>query len=281
MRCAQGDIRLHRRAVATLVRIGAPAAPGLVAALKNKPQEQRIELALVRLGPAAVPALREAISEERGSEGAAHVLGLIGPAATDAVPELIAVLQRQQAPATFRGEAAFALGRIGKPIDDIVSALITALKDRKREVRQQAADALGWIGPPAREAVPALVAALKDDETKVAIKACQSLSFIGDGGAARALLEAFQGDRNEVRAEAGRALWRLGPKAQQVMPALLSLAQGPIDKTAPARELLASFGPRVVPVLVQALYDDEAAQRETAAEMLGRIGPPRARRSRT
>lgn len=269
-----GDMRLHRRAIAVLVRIGAPAAPGLVAALKDKPREQRIEVALVRLGPAAVPALREALQEERGVEAVARVLGLIGPLAADAVPELIAILQRQQASTALRGEAAFALGRIGKPAGDIVPVLIAALKDRKMEVRQQAADALAWLDPPARAAVPALVAALKDEESKVVKKACNTLAFIGDAGAAPALLETFQAGDEEVRAAAARALWHLGPKARQVMPALLSLAQGPIDKTTPARVLLASFGPRVVPVLVDALHDEDAARRETAAEVLGRIGPP-------
>ncbi|HTU19904.1 MAG TPA: HEAT repeat domain-containing protein [Gemmataceae bacterium] len=287
----QGDIRLHRRAVAALIRIGAPAAPGLVAALKDKPREQRIEVALVRLGPAAVPALRDALTKERGSEAAAHVLGLIGPPAAEAVPDLIALLQRKQTTAALRGEAAFALGRIGKhdrraagptktdrrdagPTGDIVPVLIAALKDRKMEVRQQAADALGWIGPPAHKAVPDLVGALKDDEAKVAKKACQALSFIGDAGAAPGLLKAYQGDRNEVRAQASWALWNLGPKARNVLPSLLSLAQGPLDKTAPMRQLLASFGPQAVPDLVHGLHDDEAARREAAAEVLGHIGPP-------
>jgi HEAT repeat protein len=271
---AHRDIRLHRRAAAVLIRIGAPAAPGLVEALKDKPREQRIEVSLVRLGPAAVPALREALQDERGGEAAAHVLGLMGAPAAEAVPDLIAILQRPQAAGALRGEAAFALGRIGEPAGDIVPALIAALKDRNKDVRQQAADALGWIGPPAREAVPALVAALKDDDAKLAKKACQALSFIDDTGAAPALLETFQGDRDEVRAAASWALWHLGPKAQQVLPALRAFAQGPIEKSAAARTLLASFGPQVVPVLVNALHDDEAARREAAAEMLGRIGPP-------
>lgn len=269
-----GDIRLHRRAAAALVRIGANSAPGLIAALKGKPKEQRIEVALVRLGSAAVPALREALNEDRSGEAAAHVLGLIGSPASAAVPDLIAVLERQQAPAAFRGEAAFALGRIGEPVGDIVPVLIAALKDRKVEVRRQAADALGWIGPPAREAVPALIAVLKDEEAKVAKRACQALSFIGDARAAPPLLEIVRSDREELHAEAGQALWRLGAKAEQILPSLLSLAHGLKDKTAPARALLASFGPRAVPILVKTLRDDEPARRETAAEVLGRIGPP-------
>ena len=48
------------------------------------------------------------------------------------------------------------------------------------------------------------------------------------GRCSPALLAAFQDDRPAVAVEAGRSVWRLGPKADPVLPALLSLAQGPI-----------------------------------------------------
>jgi HEAT repeat protein len=272
--CEQGSIRLHRRAVAVLVRLGAPAAPGLVSALKNKAQQQHVEVILVRLGTAAVPALREALAEETGGEEATHVLGRIGRRAAEAVPDLITVLDRREAPTALRSQAAFALGRIGEPSDAIIPSLISALRDSKREVRERTAEALGRIGSPARQAVPALAVALKDDEAIVAIKACQALSFIGESEAAQPLLAAFQSDRTEVAVEASRALWRLGPKADPVVPALLTLAEGPVEKSAPARDLLASFGPHIVPMLVKALREDNAAKREAAVDVLGRIGPP-------
>ncbi len=272
--CEQGSIRLHRRAAAVLIRLGAPAAPALVAALKDKARQERVEITLVRLGPAAVPALRDALTEEIGGEAAAHILGLIGPRAADAVADLIAVLNRRQAPTALRSRAAFALGRIGEPSGTIVSALIAALTDNKMELRARAVEALGLIGPRAREAVPALAAVLKDDEAIVAIKACQALSFVGEADAAPALLTAFQDKRPEVALAASQALWHLGPKADPVLPAFLLLAEGPVEKSAPARNLLASFGPHIVPFLVKALRDNEAARREAAADALGRIGPP-------
>jgi len=280
--CQRGDVRLHRRAAAVLVRLGAPAVPQLAAALKDRTLQLWVEVILVRLGPVAVPALCQALTEENGGDAAAQILGLIGPRARTAVPDLLAVLKRRSAPTRVRSAAAFALGCIGEPADrrdtgprgDIVSALSAALSDSKKEVREQAAEALGWIGPPAREAVPALVAALKDEEAKVALKACQALSFIDDGEAAPALLAAFQGNRAAVAVEAGGALWHLGPKAEPIVPALLFAAQGPMEKAVPARELLASFGPRIVPALVNALHANQAAQREAAADVLGRLGPP-------
>jgi hypothetical protein len=144
--CEQGGPRLHRRATAVLVRLGAPAALGLAAALKDKAQPQRVAVALVRLGPVAVGPLREALLEEKGGEAAAYFLGLIGPRAADAVPDLIAVVQRTSSSTGLRGQAVFALGRMGEPSEAIVPALITALKDSKKEVREQAVIALGWIG---------------------------------------------------------------------------------------------------------------------------------------
>ncbi len=272
--CERGGIRLHRRAVAVLVRTGAPAAPGLVTALKDNAQQQRVEVALVRLGRAAVPALREALLDESCGEAAARILGLIGPRASDAVPDLITILDRRLSPTTVRGHAAFALGRIGEPNGAIVPALIAALTDSKTEVRERAAEALGGMGSSAREALPALASALKDDEASVAIRACLALSLIGDEGAAKPLLAAFQDKRSEVSVAASQAIWRLGPKADPVVLALLSLAQGPVEKTAPARNLLASLGPHIVPVLVEALSNDQAARREAAADALGRMGPP-------
>jgi HEAT repeat protein len=272
--CEQGGIRLHRRAAAVLVRQGATAAPGLVSALKNKAQQQRVEVILVRLGPAAVPFLREALTEEVAGEAAAHILGLIGPRAADAVPDLIAALKRREAPTALRSRAAFALGRIGEPSDVLVPPLIAALSDSKKEVRERGVEALGRIGSPARDAVPALAAALKDEEATVATKACQALSFIGESKVAQPLLAAFQSGRSEVAVEAGRALWRLGQQADPIVPALLTLAEGPIEKSAPARNLLASFGPHIVPMLVEALRDSDAAKREAAVDVLGRIGPP-------
>lgn len=272
--CIQGDLLLHRRAAGVLVRLGSPAASALAAALKDKAKESLVETALVRLGPAAVPALREALMEDKSGEASAHVLGLLGRRAADAVPDLIAVLKRRQAPAAARSEAVFALGRIDEPADVIVPALIAALTDSTHDVREQAAESLGWIDPPAPQAATALAAALKDADAKVAIKACQSLSFVGNEETAPALLATFQGGRTEVAIEAGRALWLLGSKAESVVPALLTASQGLPDKSGPARGLLASFGTGIVPVLIKTLGDSEAARREAAADMLGRIGPP-------
>ena len=60
--------------------------------------------------------------------------------------------------------AAYALGKIGTEVKDVVPALIIALKDNDRVVRMSAARAMGDIGPAAKGALPALEAALKDKD---------------------------------------------------------------------------------------------------------------------
>jgi HEAT repeat protein len=270
---ASSDVRLHRRAVAVLVRIGAPAAPGLVEALEKKPEEARVETALVRMGPAAAPALVEALKDETKGKEAAHVLGLMGSRGAAAVPGLIGVLRDRQAPAAVREEAADALGKIGEPVADVVSALTAALKDDKEKVRYQAAEALRWMGPLAKEAMPALVAALKDEDARTAEKACLALARLGDALAIRPLMEALQGPRGSVADQAALALWQIGPAAKDVVPGLIALLKKPPSESRRVRTLLLWLGPIAVPGLADALHDNEATVRQSAAEILGLLGP--------
>jgi HEAT repeat protein len=266
------DIRLHRRAVAALIRIGAPAASGLVAALKDG-ANHRAETALVRLGPAATPALIDALKDEKVSQDAARVLGLMGARATDAVPALIELLKDRHAAGSLRAAAAETLGLIGTPEGDIVAALLAALTEDKPEVRRGAAAALNWMGPPARSAAPALVAAVRDDDEKTAAAACQALARLGDAGVAPALFAALRSKRGVVADAALQALWQMGPNAKSIVPGLVSLLDTPPGESARIRALLATLGPVAVPQLTAALQDKEPKIRQAAIEMLGLIGP--------
>jgi HEAT repeat protein len=266
-------IHLYRRASAVLVRIGAPAAPQLVAALKDGSVSGGVETILVRMGPDAVPALIAGLADDSVCRGAAHVLIQMGPRAVAAVPALIEVLQRRKAVPGVREEAAEALGRIGEPAADIVPALIAALKDDNAVVRQQAAQALGWIGPPARAATPALLAALKDDKEKVAAMACWSLGRLGGEGVPLALLEVLQSGRDGPADMAGQALWQMDPAAKKVVPALIALLSKPPKETVRVRALLVLLGPIAVPDLAAALGKGEATLKQAAAEVLGQMGP--------
>ena len=73
---------------------------------------------------------------------------------------------------------ASALHRIDPEIEVAVPALVEALKDDSRFVREAAADALRKIGPDAKEAVPALINALKYGVPSVRRNAASALRLI-------------------------------------------------------------------------------------------------------
>jgi HEAT repeat protein len=153
--------------------------------LKKETKQNRVipfgaTSALEKMGPsaeAAIPVLIEALeneeidSSERGN--AAFALGGIGRAA---VPGLIETLERGDE--TARAWAAYALNRIGPDAKSAISALARALDDEWWWARQNAAIALGRIGPDAKSAVPALKQALKDENEQVREAAKGSLQMI-------------------------------------------------------------------------------------------------------
>lgn len=101
---------VRQTATDSLARIGMPALPALIEALKD-PQasvRDRAAHALARMGPPAsqaVPALIDALEDPdwRVRRSAARALGQIGPSAEAAVPALIEVIRD---PASDRGAPA-------------------------------------------------------------------------------------------------------------------------------------------------------------------------------
>ena len=134
------DMWLRVMAIDALIRIGQPAADGLIEALRDENHAVR--------------------------RAAAKALGKIG--AADAVRGLDAALL--DADADVRRFAAEALGRIGDA--GMVDGLGAALRDEQRRVREAAARALYHIGEPA---IPALLAALEDPNPDVGMTAIFTL----------------------------------------------------------------------------------------------------------
>ena len=166
------------RAVAAeaLVKIGTPAVPALIQALRDRSENVRFAAAeaLGKLGdPQAVPALIQALGDSDWyvRRAAAEALVKIG---TPAVPALIRALGDSDS--DVRAVAAWALVKIGTPA---VPALIKALGDWWSEnVRRAAAEALGDLGDP--QAVPPLIQALGDDWDAVRFAAAWALGKLGD-----------------------------------------------------------------------------------------------------
>jgi HEAT repeat protein len=279
-------------AARALGQIGAPAVPGLLAALRDAEEDVRraAAAALGEIGDAAaVPGLLAALgdAEEDVREAAAAALGQIG---APAVPGLLAALR--DADWRVRREAAKALRRIGDAA--AVPGLLAALRDADWRVRREAAWALGWIGDAA--AVPGLLAALRDAEEDVRIAlrsvlapqellaalryaeedvrraAAWALGWIGDAAAVPGLLAALRDAEEDVRRAAAAALGEIGDAA--AVPGLLAALR---DADADVREAAAAAlgwigDAAAVPGLLAALRDADADVRRTAAAALRRIG---------
>jgi len=256
---------VHKAAAAALGEIGAPAVPGLLAALRDAEEDVRraAAAALGKIGDAAaVPGLLAALGDAGWyvREAAAAALGQIG---APAVPGLLAALR--DADADLRRAAAAALKQIGTPA---VPGLLAALGDADADVREAAAEALGQIGDAA--AVPGLLAALGDADWRVRRAAAAALGQIGDKAAVPGLLRALRDADADVREAAAAALGEIGDAA--AVPGLLA-ALGDADwRVRRAAAALGQIGAPAVPGLLAALRDADADVREAAAAALREIG---------
>jgi hypothetical protein len=119
--------------------------------------------ALAKIGPAVLPALINALSSKKQSTRTIAVLTLftMERQARSAASALTAVLKDESV--GVRSLAASTLGRIGIERAKVsVPALVGALTDKDKAVRQSAAHSLGLFRAQAEPAVPALVRALED-----------------------------------------------------------------------------------------------------------------------
>jgi HEAT repeat protein len=166
--------------------------------------------------------------------------------------------------ADLRHRALNALIRLG---DAAVPALLDALHNPEREVRQAAAQALARVVDPR--------AARK--LTRAADWTYRRLLPDAPPGALPDLLEAFEVGSRPTRAAVAVALGRL--RDDRALPALLEALDGDslLVRLAAVRALGVIAAPDAVPFLADALYDPEPAVSRLAAEALERIDTPEAR----
>jgi len=149
-------------AAEALVMVGAQAVPAVVPLLtlerdasnqaKNGVWQRAAEI-LGRIGPPALPALVKALRDPNRRAAAAIAIGDIGPDAARAVPTLVSVADPNDFASLFVYEA---LGKIGPRAAAGVPALAAGTKAADPGIRNDAAQALGKIGPRAVAAVGAL-----------------------------------------------------------------------------------------------------------------------------
>jgi HEAT repeat protein len=227
----------------------------------------------------AVPALLRALGDDSEAVRrlALEALRKIGAPGKDDVPLLVAALKGRNPAA--RRYAAGALGQVGPDARPAAAALVAALRDGDAGLRQSAARALGQLGPDAKErALPALLDALGDDDAEVRAAAAEGLAALPlDAGDVSALLKLLRHRDAPVRAQAARALGKVGPEARKAVEALGEAVQdrNPAVRQA-ALEGLAGIGPdaaAVVEDVAGALQDPRKEVRRAAVEALGGIGP--------
>ena len=274
-----------------LVKIGKPAIPDLIEALRDKNLLVRRSAALIlaKIGSPAIPALVKALkdSDVRVRRRAAAVLKTISDQwawdlfgdkseAKAAVPQLIPLLKDSDA--DVRSSAASALGKIGAETKTAGPQLVPLLKDSDPNVRSSAADALGKIGAQAKTAGPQLVPLLKDSDARVRISAADALRNMGAEAktALPQLIPLLKDSDADVRSSAASALGSIGAEAKIAVPQLVPLLK---DSDARVRinaaDALGKIGFEAkiaVPQLVPLLKDSDTYVRINAASALGSIG---------
>ncbi|HEX6034539.1 MAG TPA: HEAT repeat domain-containing protein [Anaerolineales bacterium] len=240
-----GDVTKRERAAQELIRIGAEAVLPLIEALQTRDQNllplyQQILARIPSATPSLIKALHSAHPAIRGQ--VAEVFGISKD--REAVPALLEALQGEYF--TVRSRAALALGKIGDA--RTVQPLIGLMKDPEDEVRSAVCLALGFFKDPSTF----------DDITNVLL----------------------DDPKIEVRQAAARALGNTGHPA--ALPYLLEALHDSYwwyEREYAAGDLLTAIekmGTAAVDPLIEALRDKEGTVRKFAANLLGRLGDPRA-----
>jgi outer membrane protein assembly factor BamB/HEAT repeat protein len=180
-----------------------------------------------RIGPPAIPLLVDLLRHESDSirRGAVDELIDLAPHTEWIQPALRRALRDEDS--TVAGDAARALGALGKRATASVGALVNTLSHDDSYVRIYAAEALASIGPNAARATDALAKALSDPIPGVRWAACEALASIGPAAqsAVPQLIEALDDEFLYVRIFAAGALGSIGPKAQAAQAALRTTAR--------------------------------------------------------
>ena len=195
----------------------------------NEDLQLRTSEIIRRIGLPAIPLLVTLLRDERVSirRNAVDSLIDLAPHTESIQPSLRRALGDEDA--DVAGDAARALGALGKMARPSVGALVDTLSHQDAYVRIYAAEALASIGPDAATAAHALAEALGDPIPGVRWAACEALASIGPAAqpAVPQLIEALGDEYLYVRIFAAGALGSIGPKAQSARDALKAAADDP------------------------------------------------------
>jgi HEAT repeat protein len=232
-RLLASDPKVRATAEAALVQ-GAPRSLPLLRRFLDPDEHEDLHVVTLeiirRIGPPAIPLLVDLLQHEVDSirRSAADAFIDLAPHTEGIQPVLRRALGDEDS--MVAGDAARALGALGKSAGPSVGALVDTLSHEDPYVRIYAAEALASIGPAAATATNALAEALGDPVPGVRWAACEALAGIGPTAqsAVPQLIQALEDEFLYVRIFAAGALGSIGPKALSAREALRAAANDPI-----------------------------------------------------
>ena len=230
-RLLANDPKVRATAQAALVQVGPRSFPLLRRFVDPEHEDlHAVTFQIIqRIGPPAIPLLVDLLRHESDSIRRRAISELIDlvPHTESIQPALRRALRDEDS--MVAGDAARALGALGKRASPSVGALVNTLSHEDPYVRIYAAEALASIGPSAARATNALAEALGDPIPGVRWAACEALASIGPAAqsAVPQLIEALKDEFLYVRIFAAGALGSIGPKAQSAREALSAAANNP------------------------------------------------------
>lgn len=269
------------RSAYALSRIGAPAIPALIEALKGEdiPKRAGAAKALGGMEAAAAPALPALIENlSNGDQDfrreLVEALSLIGAPAVKPLTEALA-----SSDAKTREGAALALGQIGRGAGEAGSALLTnAERDQDSAAKAAALGALPRVGAPAERVVPLLLGAIHSNDEqmrRVATNALLTTRSFGER-AVSLLVEDLKSPDAGMRQRAAQILGRMSATAKAAIPALIAKAKQEAGEPVYAAALAQIGLPALDPLLKELTAPGEKnlSQKEWIFRAMRDMGSP-------
>ncbi|HEY3322186.1 MAG TPA: DUF2950 family protein [Planctomycetota bacterium] len=271
MRCGVGKVL--RAGSAALAKAAPDALPAIVAGLKDDIPAVRTTLfALLEKTPAAIPLLAAAMKDAPIVQRRAIILlvAQMGPAAKGAAPALVEALK--DGSTTTLSYVAKAIEAIGP---DAVPALSAAIKEGTPEQKRLAMTLVVQMGQAAKGAAPALAAAMTDENALTKAQALRALEKLGPHGIAGLTAAIGQADL-PTKLLAIAALGNLGATAKTAVPVLLPLQKDEQPKVRRyainSLRQIAPENPQVLAAIQAAAKDEDPTVKMAAIKNLGSMG---------
>jgi len=209
--------------------------------------------------------------------------GLAAEAQTESPKQRVErlLLEMGQADKETRCRALAELADLGDAALPAFDTMLNALQDEAPEVRVTAAVALGRSKLRPEEALPAIFR-LFDDAQPVGDREVWFFAGLAVGGYGEAavptLIEVLKQDGAQQRKSAAIAICELGPKAKDVLPALIeALRSSDVETRRPwLMNAMLRLGPEAkpaLPLMLEYLDDEDFHTQYWACRVLGEIGP--------